>query len=182
MNISTSSTTRQSLPLSASAPATLGNTQGVGHGTSAATLRTEDTLTTRHHGNSGPLGVLAVHGSIMAAEQGIHFAVSKGASVSQAAAGKLHALGDLSGAIASGYLAYSALDHALQAASDGHTGAATAYSISATLDAGLAVANTLALLNKTPTVSAGVSLGVGLLSTASAMWGAKLEQAHALHP
>ncbi len=182
MNISSTSATRQSLPQPSSLPSTLGNTQGIGHGPSATALGTEDTLTTRHHGSSGPLGVLAVHGTIMAAEQGIHFAVSKGASVSQAAAGKFHALGDISGALASGYLAYSAFDHAVQSASAGNHAAATAYSVSATLDAGLAVANTLALFNKTPTVSAGVSLGVGLLSTASAMWGAKLEQAHALHP
>lgn len=181
MNISSALAPRQAVSTPSVKAHTLGETRGVGQAARTPSPLAEDTLSTRHHAVS-PLKVMALHGAIMASEQGLHLVASKGASVSQAAAGKWQALGDISGAVASGYLAYSALDHALQAADAGNTQAATAYTVSAVLDAGLAVANTLSLLKKGPAVSAGVSLGVGLLSTASAVWGAKLEQTQTKHP
>lgn len=136
---------------------------------------------TEKHGLT-PLKVLGLHATVMTIEHGVHFSLQKSVHYADtprsqgAGSAKLHVLGDVVGVAASGYLAYRAIEHALHASSSGHTQAAAAYSVSAVLDAGLAIANTLALFKQTPSVSMGVSFGVGLFSTASSVLGAKLEQ------
>lgn len=121
----------------------------------------------------------------MAVEHGVHFSLHQSVRYAESSARQtvpsknaatLHTLGDVAGAAAAGYLAYRAIEHALHASAAGHTEATAAYSLSAALDAGLAIANTLAVFKQAPSVSVGVSLGVGLLSTASSALGAKLEQ------
>lgn len=133
----------------------------------------------QHHGLS-PLKVVGLHGAVMAVEHGIHFSLHKSVQYADRNASQgstaLHTLGDVTGAAAAGYLAYQAINHALHAAASGNKEATAAYSLSAVLDAGLAVANTLAVFKQTPSVTVGVSLGIGLLSTASSALGAKLEQ------
>lgn len=128
------------------------------------------------HGVS-PLKVLSLHGGVLAAEHGLHFSLHKLSThqISTTQANTVNTLGNVSGAVASGYLTYTAIEHAIHAVETGHNDAATAYGVSAALDAGLAVANTLAVFKRAPAVSVGVSLGVGLLSTASSVLGAKLE-------
>lgn len=64
------------------------------------------------HGVS-PLKVLSLHGGVLAAEHGLHFSLHKLSThqISTTQANTVNALGNVSGAVASGYLTYTAIEH-----------------------------------------------------------------------
>ncbi len=160
----------------------LGETQGVGsHGDH---LALSEDVSAAHHPLATPLKILAVHGGVMALEQGAHYALNrlphkKEGVTTRAGSGPMQTVGAVAGAAASGYLAYTAFEHARHAADAGHHKAAAAYALSGILDAGLAVANTLSAVKMSSGVSMGTSLGVGAAATVASMWAADIEQKEA---